>query len=311
MKSASISPVPVVSAIIPTWNRRELLLHAIGSALAQTHPVDEIIVVDDGSTDGTADALREAFGDRIVYVRQANAGVSAARNRGMALARGRYFALLDSDDEWMPEKTARQVEWLDAHPDFGMVLCDVERIDIDRRPIDLLGRRAIIPEDGWVLPSVLANPTLVPVSAMFRREVYEDVGGFDESLRTAEDLDFHLRIARHWQIGVIDEPLARAIRGHDGLSALSQTYDDYTEVIERAVADAIDVVPADERARALAAAYLRNARGMLFADRWRDAWHWGRKAWRTSSHPAVRGDAREVASLAMRRAAAQLLGRRR
>ena len=280
------------------------------SVLAQTRPVEEIIVVDDGSTDGSGDALHAEFGDRVITVRQANAGVSAARNRGMALARGRYLALLDSDDEWLPEKTARQVAFLEAHPDFGMVLCDVERIDADRRTIDFLGRRAILPEDGWVLPRVLANPALAPVSAMFRREVFEDVGGFDESLRTAEDLDFHLRIARRWPIGVVDAPLARAIRGHDGLSALAQTYDDYTRVIERAVEGAAGIVSDDERARALAAAYLRNARGMLFADRWRDAWHWGAKAWRTSAHPAVRADARAVARLALRRAASRLLGRK-
>jgi glycosyltransferase involved in cell wall biosynthesis len=301
---------PDVSAIIPTWNRRDLVSHAIRSALAQTRAVEEIIVVDDGSTDGTGEALAAEFGDRIVYVRQANAGVSAARNRGMAMARGRYLALLDSDDEWLPEKTARQVEWLDAHPDFGMVLCDVERIDAERRRIDFLGRRAILPQDGWVLPQVLANPALAPVSAMFRREVYDDIGGFDESLGTAEDLDFHLRVARRWQIGVVDEPLARAIRGHDGLSALSRTYEDYTRVIERAVAAAVDVVDLADREHALAATYLRNARGMLFENRWRDAWQWGHKAWRTSRAPAVRRDARALAWLALRRLANSARGRR-
>ncbi len=287
------------------------MLHAVRGVLAQTRPVEEIIVIDDGSTDGSAEALHAEFGDRIVLVRQANAGVSAARNRGMAIARGRYFALLDSDDEWLPEKTARQVEWLDAHPAFGMVLCDVERIDAERRTIDFLGRRAILPEDGWVLPQVLANPALAPVSAMFRREVFEDIGGFDESLRTAEDLDFHLRIARRWQIGVVDEPLARAIRGHVGLSALSRTYEDYTRVIERAVADAVEIVPLADRQRALAAAWLRNARGMVFEQRWREAWRWGRKAWRASADPAIRRDAREVAVLAARRIGGRLLGRGR
>ena len=287
------------------------MLHALRGVLAQTHPVDEIIVIDDGSTDGTGDALQSEFGDRIVYVRQPNAGVSAARNRGMAIARGRYFALLDSDDEWLPEKTERQVAWLDAHPDFGMVLCDVERIDAERRTIDFLGRRAILPEDGWVLPRVLANPALAPVSAMFRREVFEDIGGFDETLRTAEDLDFHLRVARRWQIGVIDEPLARAIRGHEGLSALSRTYEDYTRVIERAAEAAADIVPLADRERALSAAYLRNARGMLFENRWRDAWHWGRRAWRTSSDPAIRREARVVGVLALKRLASRVLVRTR
>ena len=302
---------PEVSAIIPTWNRRELVAHAIRGVLAQTRPVEEIIVVDDGSTDGTGEALAAEFGDRIVYVRQPNAGVSAARNRGLSIARGRYLALLDSDDEWLPGKTARQVEWLEAHPDFGMVLCDVERIDAERRRIDFLGRRAILPEDGWVLAEVLANPALAPVSAMFRREVYADVGGFDESLRTAEDLDFHLRIARRWQIGVVDEPLARAIRGHDGLSSLAQTYDDYTRVMERAVAGASEMVPQALRDRALATTYLRNARGMLFAGRWRDAWTWARKASRTSRDRAVQREVRGLWKVAARRFAGSLVRRRK
>ena len=124
------------------------MVRAIDSALAQTRRVDEIVVVDDGSTDGTEAVLRERYGDRIRYVHQANAGVSAARNHGMAIAQGRYFALLDSDDEWLPEKTARQVEWMQAHPDFGMVLCDVERVDGEHRLIDIFRRRDTIKEDG-------------------------------------------------------------------------------------------------------------------------------------------------------------------
>lgn len=285
------------------------MCHAIRSALAQTVRVDEIIVVDDGSTDGTADALREEFGDRISYVYQPNAGVSAARNRGMAMARGRYLALLDSDDEWLPTKTERQVEWLDAHADFGMVLCDVERIDAAGRVIDRFRRRDTIPEDGWVLPWVLQNPALAPVSAMFRREVHADVGGFDESLATAEDLDFHLRIARRWRIGIIDEVLARAIRGHEGLSSLARTYDDYTTVIERAVAESIDVVPEPLRQRALAAVYLRNARGAVFDNRFADARDWMRKASRASSDADVRRQVRGVGWLGFKRRALNLLRR--
>lgn len=286
-------------------------MRAIHSALAQTRPVEEIIVIDDGSTDGTGEALSAEFGDRIVYVRQANAGVSAARNRGMAMARGRYFALLDSDDEWLPEKTARQVAWLEAHADFGMVLCDVERIDAARQPIDVFRRRDVIDRDGWVLGKVLQDPALAPVSAMFRREVFADVGGFDEALATAEDLDFHLRVASRWQIGVVEEVLARAIRGNDGLSALSRTYADYTLVIERAVAAAGDRVPAADRQRALASAYLRNARGAVFENRHRDAWQWTRKATRTSSEPSIRRNARSMRVLALKRIALNLLRRKR
>src|SRR5690606_4164866 len=136
-----------------------------------------------------------------------------------------------------------------------------------------------------------------------------DVGGFDEQLRTAEDLDFHLRIARRWQIGVVAEPLVRAIRGHDGLSALASAYDDYTRVIERAVDGSAGIADDAVRMQALATAYLRNARGMLFADRWREAWRWRGKALRTSNADAIRADAREIALLILRRALSRLLGR--
>ncbi|MGB0133860.1 glycosyltransferase family 2 protein [Dokdonella sp.] len=304
-----MTAVPDVSAIIPTYNRRELVIRAIHSALAQTREVDEIIVIDDGSTDGTGEALKAAFGDRIISVRQANAGVSAARNRGMAMARGRYIALLDSDDEWMPEKTAKQVDWLEAHPAFGMVLCDVERVDIEGRPIDRFRRRDVIREDGWVLPMVLQDPALAPVSAMFRREVYADIGGFDETLATAEDLDFHLRIASRWQIGVVEEALARAIRGHDGLSSLSRTYDDYTRVIERCVAESGDRVSEQDKSRALAAGYLRNARGAIFDNRFRAAWAWTRKARGTSADPRIRQNVRATVLLGFKRMALNLAGR--
>lgn len=283
-----------VSAIIPTYNRRDLVLRAIDSVLAQTRAVAQIIVVDDGSTDGTREALAQRYGDRIQYVWQANAGVSAARNHGLSLARGRYLALLDSDDEWLPEKTQRQVEWLDARPEFGMVLCDVLRVNADGSPIDRFRRREQLPEDGQVLRWVLRNPALAPVSAMLRRTVYEQVGGFDASLRTAEDLDFHLRIAQRFPIGVVDEPLARAIRGHDGLSSLPQTYDDYVTVMERAAASARGAVDERDLRDALFGAYWRNARGMVLSRRWRDAFAIARKAWRL---PADAGQRRALLAL--------------
>lgn len=257
-----------VSAIIPTFNRRALLPVTIDSVLAQTRPVDEIIVVDDGSTDGTHELLAERYGDRIRYAWQPNAGVSAARNRGMAMARGRYFALVDSDDTWHADKTRLQLEWLQAHPAFGMVLCDVTRIEADGSIIDIFRRRDTIREDGWILRWIIHNPALAPASAMFRREVFEDVGGFDEGLRTAEDLDFHLRVARRWQVGVVEQALVRAMRGHDGLSATGSTYEDYVHVVERALSDVGDMLLPGERRRALCATYARNARGMAIRGDW-------------------------------------------
>lgn len=291
-----------VSAIIPTYNRRELVQRAIDSVLAQTHPVDEIIVVDDGSTDGTGEALRARYGDRIRYHWQANAGVSAARNTGMALATGRYFALLDSDDRWHPDKTARQVAWLDARPDFGLVLCDVVRVDEAGNTYDVFVRREVLPEDGWALRWLLRNPSLVPASAMFRREVFERCGGFDIGLRTAEDIDFHLRVARHWQIGVVEASLVDALRGQDtGLSAEATTYDDYVKVVERAVADAAGSVDEGIRREALAVTYARNARGMLIRRRWRDALRLWRAARAHATMDESRRMVRELVPFAARR----------
>lgn len=283
---------------------------AIDSVLAQTRPIDEVLVIDDGSTDGTEAALRARYGDRIRYHWQANAGVSAARNTGMTLATGQYFALLDSDDVWMPEKTARQAEWLDAHPDFGMVLCDVVRVDEDGAVCNVFHRREVLPEDGWVLHRLLRNPSLVPASIMFRREVFETCGGFDVSLRTAEDIDFHLRVARKWQIGVVPEQLVHALRGIDtGLSGVASTYDDYVKVVEKAVAEADGIVDEDIRHEALAISYARNARGMLIRKRWRDGWRLWRAGLKYSTAQESRNMLAALPPFAIKRLLNSLLRR--
>lgn len=294
--------------VIPTYNRRDLLPRAIESVLAQTFPVEQVIVVDDGSTDGTGEALRRRFGSRLTWVRQDNAGVSAARNRGLALAQGAYLSLLDSDDEWLPEKTLRQTQWLDAHPGFGMVLCDVMRVTQEGRLIDVFRRREFIPEDGEVLRWVLRNPALAPVSAMFRREVIDSVGGFDPGLRTAEDIEFHLRVARKWPIGVVSESLARATRDHNGLSSLPGTYDDYQAVMERFVAKCRGEVPDADLDAGLAGACVRNARGFVFLGHWAKA---SRLTLRALSHARdwrVRREALRVLPLALRRVVATARG---
>jgi glycosyltransferase involved in cell wall biosynthesis len=295
--------VPDVSAVITTFNRRELVSVAIRSVLAQSRPVTEILVIDDGSVDGTREHLRQAFGDRIRYVWQANAGVSAARNRGLLMARGRYLALLDSDDRWHPEKTRLQLDWLDARPDFGMVVSDVVRVDDRGRQIDVLRRRPAIPRDGDVLQWVLFDPVLVPASAMLRREVFETVGGFDTGLATAEDLDFHLRVARHWKIGVIEQALTTALRGHDGLSAARSTYSDYARVFERFIPSISDRLPSDTLNRALSLAYERSARGLILEGRWQKAFHFARRAW--LSAPTL-GD--KLHTLELTRVAARRIG---
>ena len=253
---------PLVSTVIPTFNRLADVVIAVRTALAQTYPSQEVIVVDDGSTDGTKDRLEAEYGQRLTILRTERLGVSGARNHGMAAARGDYLALLDSDDEWLPEKLDAQVRFLEARPDYGMVVTDVVQMDRERQAYGLLRRREAIPEDGQVLKYVLRQPALAPSSALIRRRVLDDVGPFDTSLPTAEDLDFHLRVAARWRIGVIAEPLTRAMRGHDGLSSLPRTYTDYLAVMERFMA-AHPEIPERDRHAGLQAATLRNLRGLL------------------------------------------------
>lgn len=259
--------------------------------------------MDDGSTDSTCDTLRRVFGSRLRLERKPNGGVSSARNHGLRLARGKYIAFIDSDDEWLPNKNRIQIEWLEAHPDFGQVLCDVVRVDSAGHPIDVFRRRDFIPEDGLVLKWVLAKPNWVPSSAVIRREVYEQVGEFDETLMTGEDLDFNLRIARSWKIGIVSESLVRARRNHDGLSRLKRTLDDYLRVIEGAANSAGDIISTEDKSRALARAYAMAARERVYSGEWASAWAMWHKAWAMEPDCLHRLKTMELIPLAVRRIA--------
>ena len=299
----------LVSTVIPTYNRRKDVVIAVESALAQTHSAQEVIVVDDGSTDGTHDMLRATYGDRLRISRTERLGVSGARNHGMAQAVGVYIALLDSDDEWEADKLARQVEFLDARPDFQMVLTDVARIDGSRREFERLNRRAQIPRDGDVLPYVLRRPSLAPSSALFRRTLLEDVGGFDCSLPTAEDIDFHLRVALRHKIGVIDAPLTRCMRGHEGLSALPRTHADYLYVVERFLLDHRLEIPVEDQRAALREASLRCLRGLVATGQWSPALTLGARVAARVRTPADAAAMAKLIPLVLRIAAQRLVTR--
>lgn len=251
----------LVSTIIPTYNRARSVGLAIDSALAQTHRDVEILVVDDGSKDDTAGALAK-YGDRIRYLPKPNGGVSSARNHGLEHARGDAIAFLDSDDEWSPDKLARQVELLEARPEIDLVLTSMMVVDADRRDVEVYSRRQTIPEDGHVLRHVLRNPAMTPSTAMLRTRVARAMNGFDRALPTAEDLDLHLRIALHHQIAVIDLPLVRYMRSDAGLGNQPRTYHDYVFVMERFLRLHAHEIAAADRRDAAFAMYVRNARGL-------------------------------------------------
>ncbi len=197
-----------ISAIIPTYNYGRFLRDAIDSALAQTYPAIEIIVVDDGSTDDTPQIL-DSYGERIRVIRQNNQGVGAARNAGIAAARGEYLAFLDSDDIWKPEKLERDIARFEADPGLGMVHCGAETFDNTGKTLFV----SLTGMEGWVAPDLLrlerevisapGSGTVVP------KRVAEEVGGYDPRLQPSEDWDFCYRVATRYRLGFVPEILVR------------------------------------------------------------------------------------------------------
>ncbi len=195
---AGRSNTMTVSVVIPTYNRAATLPRAIDSVLAQTLPPDEIVVVDDGSTDNTA-AVLARYGDRLRCVRQANAGVSAARNRGIEEATGEWIAFLDSDDEWLPHKLADQVAILRGHPELRWCVCPSIRVTEARDTAIHLHRADIreIAAQGYLgsFFTVRSKGLFYTPGVMVHRSVFSRVGVFDSSIAYLEDYELWCRIA--------------------------------------------------------------------------------------------------------------------
>jgi glycosyltransferase involved in cell wall biosynthesis len=193
-----------VSVVIPLYNAVDVIGETIQSVVFQTWTDHEILVIDDGSTDGSADVVR-TFGERIRYQRFENAGVAASRNRGIALSRGQYIALMDHDDLWDPTKLEKQVQVLEARPEVGLVYTGIVHLERDGR------RREKFPTGPssrfYQLFVKGFGPT--PSASMLRRSVIEQAGGFDERFGSAglDDHEFWPRIAQYCEIALIDEPL--------------------------------------------------------------------------------------------------------
>jgi glycosyltransferase involved in cell wall biosynthesis len=260
---------PLVSAVIPVYNRREKIRHAIESVAAQTYKNIEIIVVDDGSTDGTRDVLDE-YGDRIRCVRKENGGVSSARNRGAREAKGEFIAFLDSDDRWVPEKIEKQLAHLARFPGFSIIVCDCVFVREDGEVVGQTNRRKFITRDGECLMDALSYPSLAPSSLLLKKDVFFDAGGFDEDLRTAEDQDLMLKLAEKNPFVLIEEPLYFAMRSSDGLSLLPTSYDDTIFVVERFLRERPQI-PASVKNNVLCKHYHNATLGKLWAGDYRAA----------------------------------------
>lgn len=199
-----------VSVVIPTFDRQSVLPRALDSVLTQTCAVGEIIVVDDGSTDGTAEMVTDEFPEARLIV-QENQGVSSARNHGIEASEGEWIALLDSDDEWRPEKIERQMEVLESHPE--QLICHTDEIWIrHHRRVNPKLKHAKF--GGRIFQYCLPLCAMSPSSVLIHRSVLDDVGLFDEEMPACEDYDLWLRICARYPVHFLDEPLVVKYGGH-------------------------------------------------------------------------------------------------
>ena len=196
-----------VSVVIPVYNNEPYIAAAVQSVLCQTRQPDEVIVVDDGSTDGTAEVLK-SYRDRIKYVYQRNRGEPAARNRGICEAASEHVAFLDGDDLWCANKLELQMKYLDRHPECALVYSDMSTFD-ENGVIDasVNSRFGISPPSGRIFAALFERSLFGSGSVVFRKKCIDKVGYFDEALLVGSDYEMWLRISRHFDMGAVDQPL--------------------------------------------------------------------------------------------------------
>ncbi len=200
-----------VSVIIPTFNRKHTLKRALNSVRKQSLPAAEIIVIDDGSTDDTAQMLEDCFSD-VKLIQQENQGVSAARNRGIEIAKGAWLAFLDSDDEWLPEKLEQQISCLRSQPELRV--CHTEEIWV-RKGVRVNAHNKHKKKAGWIFKDCLALCAMSPSSIIIHESVFNTTGLFDESLPACEDYDLWLRITSRYPVLLIEKPQIIKYGGHE------------------------------------------------------------------------------------------------
>lgn len=232
-----------LSVIIPTFNRANVLARALDSVLLQTLDQGafsiEIIVLDDGSTDETATLIAQQY-PSVRYYYQDNQGVSSARNLGLMHAKGEWIALLDSDDEWLPNKLNRQFQLL-AHS--GLKVCHTEEIWI-RNDVRVNQMNKHKKTGGWIFKKCLPLCAMSPSSIIIHKSVFKDVGDFDEGLPACEDYDLWLRIANEYEVAYVEEPCINKYGGHeDQLSRLHWGMDRFRVIALQNFLESSDAKP--------------------------------------------------------------------
>jgi len=207
----TLAPRPLVSVVIPARDAEAYIADAIVSVLRQTYEPVECIVVDDGSTDDTSTIVQQHYG--VLYLRQENRGVVAARHAGVRVSRGPFIAFLDADDVWVEHKLVVQMALFLTNPGLGMVYSGVETVDPSLRRIREY--ECASPADAVANALLLRQPYLFATTMVVSRAAFDEVGGFDARLTTSADTDLACRIAAHFPIDCVFEPLVR-YRQHEG-----------------------------------------------------------------------------------------------
>ena len=216
--------MPTVSAIIPTHNRSQTVLRALRSVYAQRILVNEVIVIDDGSSDDTVARIQAEF-PGVILICQTQHGVSHARNRGIDAAQGEWLAFLDSDDEWLPIKVETQLNAVRNNPSSRICHSNEIWIRNGRRVNPMNKHRK---HGGWIFEHCLPRCVISPSSVLLHRSAIEEFGNFDESLPVCEDYDLWLRLTATLPVMHIPKPLIKKYGGHaDQLSGSRWGMDRY------------------------------------------------------------------------------------
>ena len=210
--------MPRVSVVIPTYNCAHYVGQAIESALAQTYADRDVIVVDDGSRDDTAEVVK-AYGSRVTYVRQENRGLPAARNHAIRMSGSELIALLDADDWWEPTKLEEQVALLDGDHEVALVYTDVRVIYDDGAVVPSFLASRPLAGDGYVFEALIESGFILPSTVLLRRWCVEEVGLFDETMRSHEDIELWLRLCHRWKVAGVREPLVNRRQGAQNMTA--------------------------------------------------------------------------------------------
>lgn len=214
-----------VGVIIPTYNRRNTIVKSVQSVLNQTYHNIEVIIVDDGSSDGTEDEIKSIKDSRINYVTlKSNRGVAYARNLGVDLAESEWIAFQDSDDIWRDNKLEKQMAYAQKHPEYSMVYCsymahfsNMEDVKIPKTPY-------LYEMEGKILNTLLLKNTIGAPTACVKKSTFLDVGGYNVTYRSLEDWEYAIRFAKKYEIGFVPDVLVDVYVSADGVSSQIGSY---------------------------------------------------------------------------------------